>query len=126
METLSVSAAVVRIVKEIRMTNVQNIVAHVSGAPKKRDVTIFKIPIGKIGLLSSLLMGGACGFLVFFATFFLAIVGVTIYDSATGTSMLNLNISYRYIAAPVGLIAMAVSLTYLLTVWARRKLSGEE
>ena len=106
------------------MTNVQNMTADISGGSGKKDVTIFKIPIGKLGLLSILLMGGACGFIVFFATFFLAIIGVTIYDAATGTSMLNLTISYRYIAAPVGIFAMALSLTYLLTVWARRKLSA--
>ena len=81
----------------------------------KKDSTIFKIPIGRLGLLSSLLVGGVCGFLVFFVTFFLAIIGVAIYDSATGTSMLNLNISYLYIAAPVGIFAMLVSMTYLLT-----------
>lgn len=108
------------------MTNVQNIAAEASSDPGRRDVTIFKIPIGKLGLLSSVLMGGACGFIVFFATFFLAIVGVMIYDAATGTSMLNLDISYRYIAAPVGILAMVISLSYLLTVWVRRKISGAE
>ena len=108
------------------MTNVQNIAANPSSDPRNQDVTIFKIPIGRLGLLSSLLMGGACGFIVFFVTFFLAIVGMTIYDAATGTSMLNLDISYRYIAAPVGLLAMAISLAYLLTVWVRRKISGAE
>jgi TRAP-type C4-dicarboxylate transport system permease small subunit len=108
------------------MTHVQHIAAEPSSGPGKQDITIFKIPIGKLGLLSSVLMGGACGFIVFFATFFLAIIGMTIYDAATKTSMLNLDISYRYIAAPVGLIAMAISLTYLLTVWVRRKMSGAE
>ncbi|MGB8478137.1 MAG: hypothetical protein WCE63_04755 [Acidobacteriaceae bacterium] len=108
------------------MTNAQNIAANAPHDPVRKEVTIFKIPIGKLGLLSSLLMGGACGFIVFFATFFLAIVGMTIYDAATGTSMLNLDISYRYIAAPVGLLAMAISLSYLLTVWVRRKMSGAE
>jgi hypothetical protein len=108
------------------MTNAQNIAADPSSDPRKQDVTIFKIPIGKLGLLSSVLMGGACGFIVFFVTFFLAIVGMMIYDTATRTSMLNLDISYRYIAAPVGLLAMAISLTYLLTVWIRRKMSGAE
>ena len=85
------------------MTNVQNIAARAPHNPGNNDATIFKIPIGKLGLLSSLLMGGACGFIVFFVTFFLAIVGMMIYDAATHTSMLNLDISYRYIAAPVGL-----------------------
>ena len=42
-------------------------------------------------MLSSLLMGGACGFIVFFVTFFLAIIGMMIYDAATHTSMLNLD-----------------------------------
>lgn len=108
------------------MTNVQNIATEASLDPGKNEVTIFKIPIGRLGLLSSLLMGGACGFIVFFVTFFLSIVGMMIYDAATKTSMLNLDISYRYIAAPVGLLAMAISLTYLLTVWVRRKISGAE
>lgn len=71
-------------------------------------------------------MGGAAGFIVFFVTFFLSIVGVMIYDAATGTSMLNLNISYLYIAAPVGILAMVGSLGYLLTLWARRKIAGRE
>ncbi|MFZ0516682.1 MAG: hypothetical protein WBG23_04910 [Acidobacteriaceae bacterium] len=108
------------------MTNVQNIAARVPHHPGKNEATFFKIPIGKLGLLSCLLMGGACGFIVFFVTFFLAIVGTVIYDAATHTSMLNLDISYRYIAAPVGLLAVAISVTYLLTVWVRRKISGAE
>ena len=108
------------------MTNVQHIAAQPASEPGKKEVTIFKIPIGRLGFLSSILMGGACGFIVFFATFFLSIIGVAIYDAATGTSMLNLDISYRYIAAPVGLLAMAISLSYLLTVWVRRKMSGTE
>lgn len=108
------------------MTNLHHVAAEVPRDPGTKEVTIFKIPIGKLGFLSSLLMGGACGFIVFFATFFLAIVGMMIYDAATATSMLNLDISYRYIAAPVGLLAMAISLFYLLTVWVRRKISGAE
>lgn len=106
------------------MTNVEGIAAGPPVGSEKKDVTIFKIPVGKLGLPSIVLLGGACGFLVFFVTFFLAIIGVAIYDSATGTSIQNLNVSYRYIAAPVGILAMAVSIAYLLTVWARRKLSG--
>lgn len=108
------------------MTDAQNIAADAPHDPGKNEVTVFRIPIGKLGLFYSLLMGGACGFIVFFVTFFLAIVGMTIYDAATKTSMLNLDISYRYIAAPVGLLAMAISLAYLLTVWARRKISSAE
>jgi hypothetical protein len=91
-----------------------------------KETRIFGVPIGKLGLLSRLAMGGACGFLAFFATFFFAIIGVMIYDTATGTSLANLNIAYLYIAAPVGILAMLVSLTYLIGGWARRKFSGAE
>lgn len=99
---------------------------HSASAPKAKEVTIFSIPIGRLGLLSSFLMAGATGFIAFFITFFLSIVGVTIYDSVTRTSMLNLDISYRYIAAPVGILVMVGSITYLMTLWVRRKLAGGE
>ena len=88
--------------------------------------TLFKVPIGRLGLIASLLMGGATGFIAFLLTFFLAIVGLVIYDSATGKSMLNLDMSYRYFAAPVGILVMIVSLTYLVGVWARRKVTEKE
>jgi len=91
-----------------------------------KETTVFEIPIGRLGLIASLLMGGATGVIAFLLTFFLAIIGVVIYDSATGTSMLNLDISYRYIAAPVGILAMIVSLTYLISIWVRRKVAGRE
>ncbi len=97
-----------------------------SGIAGRNETTIFSIPIGKLGLFSRLAMGGACGFLAFFATFFLAIIGVAIYDTATGRSLANLNIAYLYIAAPVGILAMLASLTYLIGAWARRKFSSAE
>lgn len=90
------------------------------------ETTLFKIPIGRLNLIACLLMGGASGVIAFLFTFFVAIVGMTIYDSATGKSMLNLDMSYRYFAAPVGILVMAVSLTYLISMWARRKLAGRE
>lgn len=104
--------------------NAQNIPADASpGKDETRDVTFFKIPIGKLGLVGSVLTSGACGFIAFFVTFFLAIIGVTIYDSSTNTSMLNLTICYRYIAAPVGIVVLLVAATYLLSVWAHGKFS---
>lgn len=89
-----------------------------------QETTFFRIPIGKLGLLTRLMIAGACGFIAFFVTFFLAIVGVMIYDKSTGTSLLNLDIAYKEIAAPVGILVMLASLIYLVGAWARRKLSG--
>ncbi len=90
----------------------------------RKESTIFNIPIGRLGFISRLMIGGACGFLAFFVTFFFAIIGVSIYDNAHGISLANLNIAYLYIAAPVGILVMAASLTYLITGWLRRKISG--
>lgn len=89
-----------------------------------KETTIFSIPIGRLGLLSRLLISGACGFIAFLGTFFLAIIGVAIYDSATGKSLANLNVAYLYIAAPVGIAALLISLTYLISAWARGRISS--
>lgn len=86
--------------------------------------TVFRIPIGKLGLFPRVLLGGACGFVVFFIAFFFSIVGVAIFDSATGRSIQNLSISYLYIAAPVGVLAILIFEGYLIASWARRRLRG--
>lgn len=91
----------------------------------QNETTLFSIPIGRLGLLSRLLISGACAFMVFLTTFFLAIVGVSIYDHIHGISIENLNIAYLYIAAPVGILAMLVCLLYLVGDWARNKFSAK-
>lgn len=113
------------------MTTAKNISAGVlpgipPAIPERKETIIFGVPIGKLGLLTSILIGTACGLIVFFGMFFFSIVGMVIYDTSTGTSMANLNLAYRNIAAPVGLLAMLASLTYLIGSWARRKFSHEE
>lgn len=107
------------------------IAQNVSGIPpaaiaEPKETIVFGIPIGRLGLISRLLIGGACGFIAFLVTFFLAIIGVIIYDKATGTSLLNLDIAYKEIAAPVGILVMVGSLIYLIGAWARRKFSSGE
>jgi hypothetical protein len=97
-----------------------------SGVAGRNESTVFGVPIGKLGLLSRLAMAGACGFLVFFVTFFFAIIGVAMYDMAAGKSLVNLNIAYLYIAAPVGILALLISLIYLVGGWARHKISSAE
>lgn len=108
------------------MIQAQKLPANQAPDAAGKDTTIFSIPIGKLGFFSCVLMGAASGFMAFFFTLFCAILGIMIYDTATGTSMLNLTISYRYIAAPVGVLVMLISLAYLLTLWTRRKLAGRE
>ncbi len=103
-------------------TTVQNFSAGTPPAVTgPKETIVFGVPIGKLGLLTSTMIGVACGLLVFFVAFFFAIVGMVIYDASTRTSMANLNLAYRDIAAPIGLLAMLVCLTYLVAGWARRK-----
>jgi hypothetical protein len=84
---------------------------------------VFGIPLGDLGLFSSLLMALAFGFLVFFATCFVAILGLLFYNSA-GHHAVNMADSYRYIAFPAGLVALGLALVVLLGLWLRRKFTG--
>jgi hypothetical protein len=84
---------------------------------------IFGIPLGDLGLFQSLLMATAFGFMVFFATCFVAIFSLLFYNEI-GHHTVNMADSYRYVAFPVGLAALVVALVVLLGLWARRKISG--
>jgi TRAP-type C4-dicarboxylate transport system permease small subunit len=84
---------------------------------------VLGIPLVGLGLFSSLLMAFAFGFLVFFATCFVAIIGLLFYNSA-GHHTTNMADSYRYFALPAGLAALAFALIVLLGLWARRKITG--
>jgi len=84
---------------------------------------VFGIPLVGLGLFSSLLMAFAFGFLVFFATCFVAIMGLLFYNSA-GHHSVDMADSYRYIAFPAGVVALALALVVLLGLWARRKITG--
>lgn len=99
---------------------------HASPGGEAKDATIFGIPVGRLGLLSCMVLGVATGLLAFVIALFFAIVGVTIYDAASGTSMANLTITYRDIAAPAGVLVMLVSLVYLFTIWVRHKFAGQD
>ena len=84
---------------------------------------LFGIPLGRMGLFSSLLMAFSFGFLVFFATCFVAILSLLFYNSA-GHHSVNMADSYRYFALPAGLAALAFALVVLLGLWVRRKIAG--
>jgi hypothetical protein len=92
---------------------------HLHPAPGK----VLGLPLGNFGLFSTLLLSVASGFLAFFATCFFAIFGLLIYDRA-GHHTVNMNVSYRYIAFPVGCTVLVVSFFVLLGFWVRRKISG--
>ena len=92
-------------------------------ASGSRSGKVFGVPLGDLGLFSSLLIAFAFGFLVFFATCFVAIFSLLFYNAA-GHHAVNMADSYRYIAFPAGLVALALALVVLLGFWVRRKFSG--
>jgi TRAP-type C4-dicarboxylate transport system permease small subunit len=92
-------------------------------APRPSSGKLFGIPFGDLGLFSSLLMAFAFGFLVFFSTCFFTIFGLLIYNTA-GHHTVDMADSYRYVAFPAGLAALAFALVALLGLWVRRKIAG--
>lgn len=84
---------------------------------------VLGIPLGEFGFFSALLLSLASGFLTFFATCFLAIIALLFWNSLSH-SPINYADSYRYIAAPAGLLVLVVALFFFTGTWLRRKVGG--
>ncbi len=82
----------------------------------------FGIPLGDLGLFTSVLMAFTLGFMAFFLFTFLAIVGLAIYNGMG--HQVDLAASYKYISFPAACVVLAASLIFFGTLWLRRKLSG--
>ena len=80
---------------------------------------VFGVPVGDLGWFGSLLIGLALGFIAFFGFTFLGIVGILIYNGGTHGSV-DLALSYRRFGLIAGIVVMAISLSYLGTLWVRR------
>jgi hypothetical protein len=83
---------------------------------------VFGIPLGDLGLITSLLMACTLGFLSFFLFTFLTIVGIGIYNGMG--HQVDYASGYKYFAFPVGCVVLMVSLIFFATLWLRRKLAG--
>ena len=90
--------------------------------PPQTGAKFFGIPLGDLGLFSSILMAFTVGFLSFFLFTFLAIAGIMIYNGMG--HHVDYAESYKYISFPAGCIVLALSLIFFGTLWLRRKLSG--
>ena len=82
----------------------------------------FGVPLGDLGLITSVLMAFTVGFLSFFLFTFLAILGVTIYNGMG--HHVDYSASYKYISFPAACVVLAASLIFFATLWLRRKVSG--
>jgi hypothetical protein len=84
-----------------------------------RVASLFGVPVGDFGWFASLLIGLASGFMAFFASTFLAIVFILVYNTAAhGT--IDFALSYRRVGFPIGIVVMAVALIYLGSLWFKR------
>jgi TRAP-type C4-dicarboxylate transport system permease small subunit len=92
-------------------------------APQPQPSKVFGIPLGDMGFFHSLLIACIFGVIAFFATCFVAIFGLLIYNKA-GHHTLDMADAYLYAAAPVGVVVLVFALVVLLGIWMRRKFSG--
>ena len=84
---------------------------------------LFGVPIGSFGLFATTLISLALGFMAFFGTTFVSIFALMIYNRV-GEHHVTLDMSYKFIALPVGIFVLIVSFAALFAIWLRRKLSG--
>lgn len=89
-----------------------------------RPATLLGIPLGNFGFFSSLLLAMASGFLTFFASCFLAIIGLLFWNTLSHHQV-NYADTYRYIAFPAGAFVTVASLFFFTGTWLRRRLSGD-
>ena len=80
---------------------------------------LFGIPLGELGLFSSLLIGAATAFAAFFAATFVGIVGILVYNSTTHRAV-DYALSYERGGLIVGILTLVVAWGYLGTQWVRR------
>lgn len=80
---------------------------------------LFGLPLGDLGWFGSILIAVASGFLTFFATTFLAIFGILIYNAA-GHSAVDFAVAYRWVGLPCGLAVLAFASVYLGRLWVKR------
>ena len=79
---------------------------------------VFGAPVHELGIIASLIMGLAVGFISFFAATFVGIVVVMVMISSGHAA--DYTISYRLIGLPVGIVLGVGSLGYLGTFWVKR------
>ncbi len=89
-------------------------------ARARAEGELFGIPFGELGLFQTLLMSFAAGFAAFFAATFCAIV-VLLAELMAGHHA-DFALTYRHFGLPAGLLVLAVALSYLGSLWVRRKL----
>ncbi len=101
------------------MTTSSQMSSQITATPIPPKGALFGIPLDQLGGFASLLLSVAVGLLAFCLTCFLAIFSVLFYNSF-GHHSVDFAITYKFIALPVGVLALVASLLYLGSLWVRR------
>ncbi len=88
---------------------------------RNRSGTVLGFPLEGFGLFQSLLLSFASAFFTFFASTFLAIIALLIWNGIGGHTV-DYADTYRYIGVPAGLIVLLVALPVFGALWLRAKL----
>jgi hypothetical protein len=83
--------------------------------------TVFGFPLEGFGLFTSLLLSFAAAFFTFFATTFLAIVSLLVWN-ILGHHSVSFADTYLYVGLPAGVLVLIVALPVFGTLWVRAKL----
>lgn len=90
---------------------------------RNEQKTVLGFPLKGFGLFTSLLLSAATGFFIFFATTFLAIISLLVWNQILGHTV-NYADTYLFVGFPAGVVALLISLAVFGTLWVRAKLSA--
>ena len=90
----------------------------------RSSAKLFGIPVGDLGFFANLLIAVALGFITFFGVTFLSIFSLLIYNSVAH-HRIGMDVGYKYVAFPAGIVVLVVSLALLVGLWARNRLTGQ-
>jgi hypothetical protein len=91
-------------------------VEHVHGGAR-----ILGFPLEGFGLFTSLLLSFAAAFFTFFASTFLAIISLLVWN-VIGGHKVDFADTYLYVGFPAGVLVLLLALPYFGTLWVRAKL----
>ena len=95
--------------------------AHSTQTARRGGGTVFGFPLEGFGLFTSLLLSFAAAFFTFFATTFLAIVSLLVWNFL-GHHSVSFVDTYLYVGLPAGVLVLIVALPVFGTLWVRAKL----
>lgn len=90
--------------------------------PRTSSGTVLGFPLKGFGLFQSLLLSFAAAFFTFFASTFLAIVALLVWNGIGGHTV-DYADTYRYVGFPAGVVVLVVALPFFGSLWLRVKLS---